>query len=35
MAYCRISTAQQLPGGVTLGAQQRQIVGYAMVKGCR
>ena len=31
--YCRVSTTEQVDGGVSLDAQQRQIVGYAMMRG--
>jgi DNA invertase Pin-like site-specific DNA recombinase len=31
--YCRVSTAEQADGGVSLDAQQQQITGYAMMKG--
>jgi DNA invertase Pin-like site-specific DNA recombinase len=31
--YCRVSTAEQADGGVSLDAQRQQITGYAMMKG--
>ncbi len=31
--YCRVSTAEQANGGLSLEAQQQQITGYAMMKG--
>ena len=30
--YCRVSTAEQADGGVSLDAQRQQITGYAMMK---
>jgi putative DNA-invertase from lambdoid prophage Rac len=31
--YCRVSTAEQANGGLSLDTQQQQIAGYAMMKG--
>jgi putative DNA-invertase from lambdoid prophage Rac len=31
--YCRVSTAEQASGGLSLETQQQQITGYAMMKG--
>ena len=31
--YCRVSTAEQANGGLSLETQQQQITGYAMMKG--
>src|SRR5262245_37986176 len=31
--YCRVSTAEQADGGVSLAQQETQIAGYAMMKG--
>jgi DNA invertase Pin-like site-specific DNA recombinase len=31
--YCRVSTAEQANGGLSLDTQQQQIIGYAMMKG--
>jgi putative DNA-invertase from lambdoid prophage Rac len=31
--YCRVSTAEQANGGLSLDTQQQQITGYAMMKG--
>ena len=31
--YCRVSTAEQANGGLSLDTQRQQITGYAMMKG--
>ncbi|QOG20822.1 recombinase family protein [Bradyrhizobium sp. SEMIA] len=31
--YCRVSTAEQANGGLSLDTQRQQITGYAMIKG--